>query len=268
MTPPHAPICEVRELGRIPYPEAREVQERLADEIAGGRCPPTLLLLEHPPTFTLGRRARAEDLLWGEAERSLRGVETYWIDRGGEATFHGPGQLVGYPLLSLGRPDGDGQIPRADYTGYLRRLEEVLIGAALEFGLVAGQMTGHTGIWVQPDIASRCPRCPPEARKSPTKLASIGVKIDSRGVTRHGFALNVDPEMSYWEGIVACGEPGRPSVSLAQLLEPVPDPSEVRRSVIRSFGRVFGFQMVSHPHSAPAVPEQTLTPQRSTQDSM
>ncbi|MEX0787952.1 MAG: lipoyl(octanoyl) transferase LipB [Anaerolineales bacterium] len=251
MIPSDVPTCEVRELGRISYPEARELQERVADEIANGRCPPTLLLLEHPPTFTLGRRAREEDLLWGEAERSLRGIETYRIDRGGQATYHGPGQLVGYPLLSLGRPDGAGQIPRADYTGYLRQLEAVLIEAALEFGLAAGQVTGHTGIWVQPDIASRCPRCPPDARKSPAKLASIGVRIDSRGVTRHGFALNVDPDMSHWEGIVACGEPGRPSVSFAQLLEPVPDPIEVRQSVIRSFGQVFGFQMVTFPSTSP-----------------
>jgi lipoate-protein ligase B len=146
-------------------------------------------------------------------------------------------------------------------------LEDVVIGAALEFGLVAGQRAGHTGVWVQPDIASRCPRCPPEARKSPAKLASIGVRIDSRGITRHGFAINIDPDMSYWDGIVACGEPGRPSVSFAQLLEPVPDPIEVRRSVIRSFGRVFGFQMVALPSSTPLGPAHAPVPERSDEES-
>lgn len=244
MTPDPRPICEVHSVGLITYPAARQIQEDLATDIAGGRRPASLLLLEHPPTYTLGRRARPEDLIWGDSERAEHGVETYWIDRGGEATFHGPGQLVGYPILSLGRPVDGGPGLQSDYPGYLRRLEQVLITAVLDFGLAAGQLVGHTGVWVQPDIASRCPRCPPAARKSPAKLASIGVRVDSRGVTRHGFALNVDPEMSYWEGIVACGEPDRPSVSMAQLLDPVPEAGEVRRSVARAFGRVFQYEMV------------------------
>lgn len=240
-------VCEVRDLGLMPYAEARRLQDRMAGEIAEGSLPSTLLLLEHPNTYTFGRRARPEDLLWSEHQIAARGVEIHWIDRGGEATYHGPGQLVGYPLLDLGRVVSDGRLPPSDYLGYLRRLEEVIIRAVARLGLAVGQLPGLTGVWVQPDVASRCSRCPPAARRSPSKLASIGVKVDSRGVTRHGFALNIDPDMSYWEGIVACGQPDRPSVALADLLQPVPKAGLVRRAVVDAFGSVFGFRMVPAP---------------------
>jgi lipoate-protein ligase B len=238
-----SPTCRVIRLGRVPYAEARELQERLGRAIAAGDRPPTLLLLEHPHTYTFGRRGSPQDLLWGESELRRKGVEVHWIDRGGEATYHGPGQLVGYPLLRLGRPGGDGRLPAADYTGYLRRLEEMVVRAAAALGLASGQIPGQTGVWVQPDVASRCPRCPPEARRLPAKLASIGVKVDAKGITRHGFALNVHPDMSFWQGIVACGMPGAPAVALADLLEPPPGMQAVIHSVIAAFGRVFGFEM-------------------------
>lgn len=242
-----SPVCEVRDLGRVPYAEARRLQDRLAGEIADGRLPPTLLLLEHPHTYTFGRRARPEDLLWSNGQLVARKVEVQWIDRGGEATYHGPGQLVGYPILPLRHVAGDGHLPQADYIGYLRRLEDVIIRAVARLGLAAGQLPGLTGVWVQPDVASRCPRCPPAARRSPSKLASIGVKVDARGVTRHGFALNIDPDMSYWEGIVACGQPDRPAVALADLLQPPPKAGHVRHAVVDAFGDVFGFDMVPAP---------------------
>ena len=242
-----SPVCEVRDLGRVAYAEARRLQDRLAGEIADGRLPPTLLLLEHPHTYTFGRRARPEDLLWSNPQLAARKVEIQWIDRGGEATYHGPGQLVGYPILPLGRVARDGRLPQTDYIGYLRRLEDVIIRAVARLGLAAGQLPGLTGVWVQPDVASRCTRCPPAARRSASKLASIGVKVDSHGVTRHGFALNIDPDMSYWEGIVACGHPDRPAVALADLLQPAPEAGHVRRAVVDAFGAVFGFDMVPAP---------------------
>lgn len=242
-----SPVCEARDLGQVPYAEARRLQDSLAGEIADGRTPPTLLLLEHPHTYTFGRRARPEDLLWSNSQLAARKVEVHWIDRGGEATYHGPGQLVGYPILPLGRVADDGHLPQADYIGYLRRLEDVIIQAVARLGLAAGQLSGLTGVWVQPDVASRCPRCPPAARRSPSKLASIGVKVDARGVTRHGFALNIDPDMSYWEGIVACGQPDRPAVALVDLLQPPPEAGLVRRAVVDAFGVVFGFHMVPTP---------------------
>jgi len=236
--------CQVIHLGVTPYAEACSLQDRLAAAIADGGQPPMLLLLEHHHTFTFGRRSRAENLLWDEATRAARQVEVHWVDRGGDVTYHGPGQLVGYPLLPLGRLDVHGRLPQADYVGFVRRLEETLIVALARLGLASGQRAGLTGVWVQPDIAARCPRCPPAARRAPAKVAAIGVKVDSAGISRHGFALNVAPDMSYWEGIVACGLVDHPVVSLEQLLDPPPPLDRVRREVIEAFGRVFGFRMV------------------------
>ncbi len=240
-----ATVCQVMRLGTIAYVEAWRQQEVMAAEIAAGNRPATLLLLQHPHTFTFGRSGHKDNLLWAEQELAQREVEVHWVDRGGDVTYHGPGQLVGYPLLPLGRVDTVGRLPQADYVGYLRKLEAVLIVALAKLGLVTGQVRGKTGVWVQPDVASRCPRCPPAARKAPSKIASIGVKVDAHGVSRHGFALNVDPDMSYWDGIIACGLAGHPAVSLAELLEPVPAIEVVEEAVIASFGQVFDMRMES-----------------------
>jgi lipoyl(octanoyl) transferase len=237
-------VCEVFRLGTIPFATAREMQESLAREVAAGTRAGGLLLLEHPPTFSFGRRGRKDHLLWDAAECDRRGVEVVWTDRGGDVTFHGPGQLVGYPILSLGLAQGGQPFPRADYVGYVRRIEACLIRCLARLGLVSGQVRGRTGVWIQPEIASRCPACPPAARKMPSKVASIGVKIDSRGITRHGFALNVSPVMSYWEGIVACGLPDSPAIALADLLQPAPEMGAVVDSLVEAFGSVFGFQMI------------------------
>jgi lipoate-protein ligase B len=165
------------------------------------------------------------------------------IDRGGEATYHGPGQLVGYPLLHLQTPGRDGRLPTADYVGYLRRLEQVIIRAVASLGLVTGQVPGRTGVWVQPDVASRCRHCPPAARRAPAKLASIGVKVDVRGITRHGFALNVAPDMSFWQGIVACGLPDSPAVSWPNF-RACPDSRAAATAVVAAFSHGVHFAMV------------------------
>jgi len=241
------PDCQVLRLGLQPYREVRAQQESLAAQIAVGQAPPSLLLLEHPHTYTFGRRGKASNLLWDEATLRRRGVEVHWIDRGGDVTYHGPGQLVGYPLLPLGRVEATGHLPQADYVGYLRRLEEVLIRALASLGLASAQLAGATGVWVQPDVASRCPHCPPAARQRPSKIASIGVRVDVRGVSRHGFALNLHPDMSYWEGIIACDLPDHPQISVADLLEPVPTFEQACDAVIQAFGRVFSFRMLEVP---------------------
>jgi lipoate-protein ligase B len=239
-------ICEVQRLGLVPYAEAWELQKDLAARRARDEIPDTLLLLEHPHTYTLGRSGHAENLLLDATQLKARGVEVHWVDRGGDVTYHGPGQLVGYPVLKLGRPLGaDGRLPRADYVGYVRRLEETLIRALAHFGLVAGQVPGLTGVWVQPDVASRCPHCPPAARLAPSKIAAIGVKVDARGVSQHGFALNVHPDMSYWEGIVGCGLRDHASISLADLLDPAPPMATVMAAAAAEFGRVFARVMVA-----------------------
>jgi len=232
----------------MPYAQAWEMQKDLAARRAAGDIPDTLLLLEHPPTYTLGRSGRAEHVLLDPAQLAARGIALYWVDRGGDVTYHGPGQLVGYPILDLGRvsPVGrDGRIPQADYIGYVRRIEETLIRALAGFGLVTGQAPGLTGVWIQPDAASRCSRCPPAARLAPSKIAAIGVKVDARGISQHGFALNVDPDMSYWDGIVGCGLRDHASVSMAQLLEAAPPMETVMDAVTAQFGKVFEREMVS-----------------------
>ncbi len=227
---------QIRRLGLVPYREAWELQKRLAAERAAGAIPDTLLLLEHPHTYTLGRSGHAENLLLTEAQCAQRGITVEWVDRGGDITYHGPGQLVGYPILSLGQPSGaEGHIPQADYVGYVRRVEEMIIRTLARFGLAAGQIAGLTGVWVQPDMASRCPHCPPSARQAPSKIAAIGVKVDARGVSQHGFALNVAPEMSYFEGIVPCGIRGHGVVSLADLLLEPPPMEAVMDEVVRQF---------------------------------
>ncbi len=235
---------EVVDLGLIEYEQAWRLQEQYAAEIAEGRRPPTLLLLEHPHVYTFGRKGHAENLLLGAEQLQERGVAVHWVDRGGDVTYHGPGQLVGYPLIPLGRPESAGdqtRIPQADYVGYVRRLEKVIIEALARFGLGAGQRAGLTGVWIQPDVASRCPRCKPEDRQKPAKIAAIGVKVDARGVSRHGFALNVDPDMSYWDGIIACGLVGSPVVSMADLLPRAPEMQDVKKAIAEEFAETFGW---------------------------
>jgi lipoate-protein ligase B len=245
------PLCVVHQLGSVPYEEAWQLQNRLAAEINAGERPPTLLLLEHPHTYTFGRSGRSENLLWNEAELTRRGVSVHWVDRGGDVTYHGPGQLVGYPLLPLGAagmhvdPASDStRLPQADYVGYVRRLELALIGALARLGVLSGQLPGLTGVWAQPHVPSRCANCPPDLREEPAKIAAIGVKVDARGITRHGFALNVIPDMSYWEGIIGCGLKGYPVTSLAQLLEPPPSMKKVMQVVVDAFGEIFEYEMV------------------------
>ena len=235
---------EVLDLGLIEYEQAWKLQDQYAAEIAEGKRPPTLLLLEHPHVYTFGRRGKQENLLWGESQLKEKGIAIHWVDRGGDVTYHGPGQLVGYPLIPLlplrpDRSDEGIRIPQADYVGYIRNLEKTLIVALARLGLAAGQRSGLTGVWIQADVHSRCPRCKPEDRKKPAKIAAIGVKVDARGVSRHGFALNVNPDMEYWDGIIACGLQDEPVVSLADLFEHPPSMEQVKREVITSFSEVF-----------------------------
>jgi len=228
----------IEDLGLIEYEKAWKLQDDYAAEIAEGKRPPTLLLLEHPHVYTFGRKGHAENLLWNEEQLKQKGIATHWVDRGGDITYHGPGQLVGYPLLSLGKLNNENKLPEADYVGYVRKLEETLITALMHFGIVSGQRSGLTGVWIQSDVHSRCPRCSPEDRKKPAKIAAIGVKVDARGITRHGFALNVEPDMEYWNGIIACGL-NEPVVSLADLLDPAPSMQQVKAEVTRAFREVF-----------------------------
>jgi lipoyl(octanoyl) transferase len=216
------------QLGTMDYGEAWELQRRLAAARAGNRIPDTLVLLEHPHTYTLGRSGQREHLLMGEAERAAKGVSVYEVDRGGDITYHGPGQLVGYPIMYLGLPGMDGHLPQVDYVGFLRRIEEVLIQVLAGWSIVARQWEGYTGVWVDADEA--------------VKLAAIGVRVDGRGISQHGFALNVDPDLSFFEGIVPCGIHEQGVSSMARLLGRWLEVEAVAPVVAEEFGREFGLE--------------------------
>lgn len=238
--------CVVHRLGLVAYEPVWHLQSRLAAEIAAGDRPPTLLLLEHTHTYTFGRRGQLENLLWDEQELQRRGVAIHWVDRGGDVTYHGPGQLVGYPLLPLGAlgmhsdpENGSPRLPQADYVGYVRRLEEVLILALAKLGAASRQVPGMTGIWVD-----RWNKAMQEAEvEVPAKIAALGLKVDARGISRHGFALNVNPDMEYWQGIVGCGLVGHPVTCLSDLLPTPPAIEIVQDAVVSAFGYVFDCQM-------------------------
>jgi lipoyl(octanoyl) transferase len=212
-------ICEARHLGLTPYAEALELQQSLVEARQRHEAPDTLLLLEHPPVITLGRAAQRAHVLADEATRAARGVELFETGRGGDVTYHGPGQLVGYPIINLA-PD------RCDVRRYVRDLEEVLIRAARDFGVAAGRIAGLTGVWVGEE-----------------KLAAIGVRI-SRWVTMHGFAFNVTTDLDYFRLIVPCGIPDHGVTSLEKILAPRLALREVAESVAYHFGEVFDREIV------------------------
>jgi lipoyl(octanoyl) transferase len=211
-------------LGRIDYADAWEWQRRLFLARLDGDCGDVVMLLEHPPTYTLGRRAAEGDLVFDAAQRRARGIELYNVDRGGRATYHGPGQLVGYPIMAL----GEGY----DVLAYLRALEEALIRTAADLGVEAGRDAEHTGVWV----GSR-------------KLGAIGVKI-TRGISMHGFAFNVATDLRMFEGIVPCGLQDRWVTSIQELTGEVRSVKEVASVAARHLGDVFERAVVwGHPDS-------------------
>ena len=245
-------VCQVHILGLLPYQEAWDLQIQLAGEVHTGNRAPTLLLLEHPHTYTFGRRGESKNLLWDEGELAEKGIEVHWVDRGGDVTYHGPGQLVGYPLLPLGTPDhqmdqDSNHLPRADYIGYLRKLEATIISTLKDFGLQGEQHPGMTGVWINAALKSNLAKRINPPSQQPVKIASIGVKVDSYGISRHGFALNVDPDMSYWEGIIACGLDGYSETSLAEMLSTAPDMKKVIDKLINAFGEQFNYRMLVNP---------------------
>lgn len=216
-------LLEVRDLGLIPYVDALEMQRALVEDRRAGRIPDLLLLVQHPPVLTLGVRGdggRAHIL--ASAERLLeRGIEIHEAGRGGDITYHGPGQIVGYPILDL-RPD------RCDVHRYVRDLEEVMIRTVDDCGFRATRVAGLTGVWVGDD-----------------KIGAIGVRI-SRWITSHGFAFNVNTRLEDFGLIVPCGIVGRGVTSLARLLGHPASEAEVGRALVRHFGAVFDCA-VTHP---------------------
>ena len=185
------PDCMVVNLGVLQYQEAWSLQQRLHKRVAEGGFPSVLLLLEHPHVYTLGRRGSTTDILVSDDKLRELGAEVQHIDRGGEVTYHGPGQLVGYPIINL-RTSGLGPLK------YVRALEEILVSTLAQLGIAATSEDKPTGVWV-----------------GDAKIAAIGVRV-SRGTTMHGFALNVNPDLSYFEHIVPCGMPDAAVTSMAE----------------------------------------------------
>jgi lipoyl(octanoyl) transferase len=204
----------VRRLGRIAYGAGLELQQQLVAERQAGRIPDQLLLLEHDPVFTLGRNARRENMLFPAELLRERGYDVFEAGRGGDVTYHGPGQLVGYPILDLS-PD------RCDVHRYVRDLEEVMIRTCRDYGIQADRVAGLTGTWVGQE-----------------KVGAIGVRI-SRWVTSHGFALNVTTDLAAFDLIVPCGIRGRGVTSLARLTRGDVPLAEVGERLATHFAVVF-----------------------------
>jgi lipoyl(octanoyl) transferase len=212
--------------GRMHYGAAWEWQKQLVVEQMTATVPDRLLLLEHTPVYTLGRSGRRENLLLDEKQRAGEGIELFDVDRGGDITYHGPGQLVGYPILNLGRVYGARQFNgRPDVHRYLRDLEEILIQTLAAFNLAGWRYEGYTGVWVT-TVAG------------PRKIAAIGIKVNHRGISSHGFALNVNPDLAHFAGIVPCGICEHGVTSMAQLLPRVPTLRQVAKPLTAAFGRV------------------------------
>lgn len=206
---------EVRRLGTISYGDALELQAALVKQRRAGEIPDTLLLLEHPHVITLGSGSHDENVLVSPEERAARGIELFETGRGGDVTYHGPGQLVGYPIFDL-KPD------RQDLHRYLRDIEEALIGVLSDFGIEGSRKDGLTGVWA-----------------GDSKLAAIGVRVSSGWITSHGFALNVATDLSFFGTIVPCGIRDHGVGSLGTALgRPVTLP-EAEASAVRWFARIF-----------------------------
>ncbi len=223
-------FVEIIKPGRLGYPEGTALQDRLVREVQAGSRPEALVLLEHPPVITLGRGWKPEHLLLPPAALAARGIEVHECARGGDVTYHGPGQTVGYPVLDLGRRG-------RDLHAYIRSLEEVLIRTLDALGIRATRREGLTGVWV-----------PADRRGPARKIAAIGVRVQ-RWVTSHGFALNVDPDMEPFGLIVPCGLHGQPVTSIALEKGSAPPPDEVHALLEGCFEAVFRTQL--RPGSTP-----------------
>ena len=221
--------CYIVDIGLVGYAEAWELQKRLVAARKAGAIADVLLLCEHPHVITLGRNGKREHLLASEQVLRQKGVEFHSSDRGGDITYHGPGQLVGYPILNLGAI-------RKDVVWYVRMLEELMIRVTAEFGITSERVAGKTGIWVRGTNNLNAPGVTEE------KLGAIGVHI-SRWVTSHGFAYNVSTDLRYFDLIVPCGITGRKATSLEKILERAVTRMETVQPVLRNFGEVFGLEM-------------------------
>lgn len=238
-------VLNVLYFGLVDYSTALHLQQTLVHLVKEGRIGHTLLLLEHPPVITLGRNATDENVVVSRDSLAGKGIELHETDRGGDVTFHGPGQLVGYPIFDL-----RAFTPRIGAVEFVRKVEEALIRTCGDLGVVTQRIPGLTGVWTE----------------EPAKIAAIGVHI-SRAVTSHGFALNVSTDLDYFKLIVPCGISDKSVTSLERELGQVPSLPEIAELVSRNFGRVFQAQtlwlesldsLLAPPQDTPARPPDNL----------
>jgi lipoyl(octanoyl) transferase len=243
------------QLGRVSYAEALALQRQLVELRHQQRIGNTLLLLEHPPVLTLGRNSRRENILVGDELLARRGVELHEINRGGDVTYHGPGQLVGYPIVDLRSFS-----PRLGAVDYVRMLEEVLIRACASYGVVTRRIAKRTGVWTLPGGSI------PEK-----KIAAIGVHI-SRAITSHGFALNVTTDLRDFDLIVPCGIADRSVTSLENEIDTashaVPTLEQAGNAVARHFGAVFGHQVLWRESVADVLSDAEAAPSSETPETI
>ena len=213
-------------LGSTPYQEAWDLQAEIVAAVRDGSTPDTLLLLEHPHVFTMGKAGSSEDILWAEKERESRNVDVIWSDRGGEATYHGPGQLVGYPIIDLAHFE-------LSIPAYIAKLEQSLIAYLRELGVESEPgARGLTGVWSKGE-----------------KVAAIGIKLN-RSVVSHGFALNLTTDLQYFDGIVPCGHADKRPTSVEALTGRRIDSETAARAYARHFEDVFGARAEWAAHDA------------------
>ena len=224
---------DVDYLGLVDYGAAWDLQKELvAARIDNPELPQKLLLLEHPHTYTLGRHGGENNLIFDEETRDQWGISLYHVDRGGDVTYHGPGQLVGYPILYLARLYGRG-IGRI--RAYVSDLEQALIRTLAAFDLDARPLPGFRGVWMERDGEM-------------AKIAAIGVYVNKFGISSHGFALNVQPDLAYFSGIVPCGIADHGVTSMSEMLGREVAIDEVLPPLLDSFSTVFDFNWISNPH--------------------
>ena len=228
MNSPNHATCRHCWLGTVEYLHARELQDVLVNRVHDGESPNTLLLLEHHHVYTRGRLSRDHHLITPEYELTASGIPVHETDRGGQITYHGPGQLVGYPIINL-RQLGIGPLQ------YVRTLEQTIIDTLAGFSIPAHTEPGLTGVWT-----------------AGGKIAAIGVKI-SRGIAFHGFALNVTTDLSYYRHIIPCGITDRPVTPMAPMLNGTADMASVRDALVVKFGAAMGLAMAQQGHTEPAL---------------
>jgi lipoyl(octanoyl) transferase len=255
-------LISVLQLGTVNYATGLRLQQQLVELRKEDKIGDVLLLLEHSPVITLGRNAKAANVIASPELLAQRGVELFECDRGGDVTFHGPGQIVGYPIFDLrGFAEPDGKRKTLGVVEFVRRLEEILIRTCVDFAIPTKRVPGLTGVWTDSNrLSSRAEENDEQANRSlesrdlgfpahsastspEAKLAAIGIHI-SRFVTSHGFALNVNTNLSFFNLIIPCGIEAKAVTSMQQELDRELDLTEVAESISRNFGTVFSSQML------------------------